>query len=158
MRRLFSPGAVIALITTGILFAAVQLSRFSTDASLSEWLENGQGYTQALALQRVSGKPIALFFHTDWCANCKKLRETVLSSPPMRSFVETRLIPVKINPEYGPAEWSIAKQFGVLGYPTFYIFSANPKQITPIRRTINVTPEEFVQECRQAIINTGRTQ
>ena len=144
-----------ALSATGIigaLFALVayQLSQFATDASLNHWYTGASGYRAALVKQQQSGKAIALFFHTDWCASCKNLRETVLSSQQFDGFIQN-LIPVKINPEAGVEEKKIADNYSVRGYPTFLIITPNFKTITPIRTGLNMAPEKFIASCEKAL-------
>jgi len=137
--------ACAALIIPGLL-----LSRLAVDVSLSNWYEDADGYRQALKEQAHTGKPIAVFFHTDWCESCKKLTKEVLVSEPFRQFLPN-VIPVKINPEMGIPEHTVAQQFGVMGYPTFVLISTNPHRILQIPRTSNIKPEEFVQECQSAL-------
>jgi len=145
------------LVSSGLIFASIvlviyQLSQFTTDTSLSHWYSGASGYRAALEQQKKTGKPIAIFFHTDWCASCKNLRETVLSSAQFDGFIRD-LIPVKINPEYGSDERSVADTFGVMGYPTFLIVTDQFKTVTAIRTGLNMAPEKFIGSCRQAILS-----
>jgi thiol:disulfide interchange protein len=137
--------AASALIIPGVL-----LSRLAVDVSLSNWHENAAGYQMALQEQARSGKPIVLFFHTDWCESCKKLTKEVLVSAPFKKFLPD-VIPVKINPEMGKQEHALAQRYGVMGYPTFLMLPAGSRRVQRIAHTSNVKPEEFVQECRSAL-------
>jgi len=128
----------------------IQLGRFAVDASLHDWHEGYSGYQQAVAEQRKTGKPLALFFYTDWCDSCKKLRNSVLASSEFTAY-KSQLIPLKINPEYGSQEKSIADRFGVFGYPTFIILKADSAKPQYVRKTSNITPSEFIQACNAAI-------
>ena len=143
------------LMATGIIagtiaLVAYQLSQFAVDASLSHWYSGATGYQAALSKQRENGKPIALFFHTDWCSSCKNLRETVLSTQKFDQFA-TNVIPVKINPEFGVEERKIADKYGIIGYPTFLIIGGNFKFVTPIRTQLNMSPEKFITDCKKAL-------
>jgi thiol:disulfide interchange protein len=138
---------ILLIICAGVIIPGVLLSRLAVDVSLRNWHENAAGYRQALREQTRTGKPIALFFHTDWCASCKKLTKDVLISKPFKQFLPN-IIPVKINPEMGKPENALAQQFSVMGYPTFLLVRA--KRVVRIR-TSEVKPEEFVQECRSAM-------
>jgi len=140
----------VGIILATLALVSYQLSQFATDTSLSHWYSGAAGYRTALEKQKISGKPIALFFHTDWCASCKNLRETVLSSSQFDGFAGN-LIPVKINPELGLEERKIADSFGVLGYPTFLIINGRPGSVTSIRTGLNMAPEKFIASCQQAI-------
>ncbi|NOZ54053.1 MAG: thioredoxin family protein [Gammaproteobacteria bacterium] len=141
----------IAVILAGVFFATAQLSRFAVDASLAQWHDGATGYQQALAQQRATGKPVALYFHTDWCANCKKLREDVLASPIFKQYLNN-IIAVKINPEKGYAEKKLADYYGVMGYPTFLMLNASTNRAKPVYRTHNITPKNFVDQCNQALM------
>jgi len=141
---------VIGIISAFIALVSYQLSQFATDTSLGHWYAGADGYAAALEEQKHTGKPIALFFHTDWCASCKNLRETVLSSRQFEGFAQN-IIPVKINPETGLAERKIADNYRVRGYPTFLIITSDFKSITPIRTGLNMAPEKFIAYCEKAL-------
>ncbi|WP_455209997.1 thioredoxin family protein [Kaarinaea lacus] len=140
----------LLIVSGALILPGVLLSQLAVDVSLQQWHENAAGYQSALQTQSRTGKPLALFFHTDWCASCKQLRKNVLASDMFNQFLPN-VIPVKINPEAGPLERTIAKRFNVIGYPTFLLVSANPQQIIPIRRTSNIKPLAFVQACQSAL-------
>jgi len=140
----------ITLVTACLLLVVIQLGRFAVDASLHDWHEGYSGYQQAVAEQRKTGKPLALFFYTDWCDSCKKLRNNVLASNEFSTY-KSQLIPLKINPEYSSQEKSIADRFGVYGYPTFIILKADSSKPRYVRNTNNITPSEFIQACNAAI-------
>lgn len=138
---------ILPIVAAALILPGVLLSQLAVDVSLSNWYEDAAGYRLALQEQARTGKPIALFFHTDWCENCKKLTKDVLISEPFKKFLP-KVIPVKINPEMGNAENAVAQRYGVMGYPTFLLVSAN--RVRQIPRT-NVNPKEFVQECQSAL-------
>ena len=137
----------VIVITGGFMISL--LAHFSRDISLSAWYDGAQGYVAAVAEQKRTGKPIALLFYTDWCSSCKKLKEDVLISPEVKKYING-ILPVKVNPETNRAAKALADRFGVKGYPTFYVIPANSAQAVLINRTSNVTPEQFVNSCRQA--------
>ena len=141
-------GLGISLIS--IVFIVFQLATFSNNSSLDDWDKDFQGYVKNTRAQIESGKPIALFFYTDWCPNCKKLREDILASTEVRQFMSD-LHPIKINPEHGLLEDQLAKEFGIVGYPSFFIINANTDEAIPIRRTSNITPDQFITQIKQAI-------
>lgn len=140
----------VSIIIAALALVAYQLSQFAVDASLSHWHSNSGGYVKALQQQKETGKPIALFFHTDWCGSCKNLRETVLSTQQFDRFAQS-LIPVKINPEFGIEERKIADKYGVIGYPTFLIVTRNFETVTPIRTGLNMLPNKFITSCKKAL-------
>ena len=120
------------------------------------WYEGATGYQKAMKEAREDGTPVAVYFYTDWCGYCKQLDEGLLSQPrvqePFRYIVK-----VKINPEQGQAEQAIANEYGVNGFPSFFIL---PSADGKARRVGGVvaegdgwrlrTPEEFVEVCYKA--------
>ena len=141
----------ISIIFTALSFMVIQLNSFAQDSSLNSWKEGIPGYIASMREQKESNKPIAMFFYTDWCPNCNKLREEVLSTPEVADFMEQNLLPVKINPEKGPLENQISEEFGIIGYPTIIIIPGRDKTPITIRRTSNISPAQFIEQCRQAL-------
>jgi len=140
----------VGIAITAISFMLIQLNNFTHDSSLNSWDEGVNGYISSMRKQKESAKPIALFFYTDWCPNCKKLREEILSTPEVQAFMND-LLPVRINPEKGPLENQLSEEFGVFGYPTVIIIPGVDKKPVVIKRTNNISPAQFIQQCRQAL-------
>ncbi|MCI0505490.1 MAG: thioredoxin family protein [Gammaproteobacteria bacterium] len=143
-----------ALITFAVIIAAAalmafQLTQFTVNTSLNHWHSGAKGYQSALALQKTTHKPVVVFFHTDWCASCKRLRENVLATPEFDQYLEN-VIPVKINPESGSKEREIADNYGVTGYPVFLLINANADKVTRIRTSQNLSPQQFIDQCKAA--------
>ena len=142
---------ILLISTASIAFISLQLKNFAQDSSLSEWHEGLDGYVKSVRLQKENSKPIAAFFYTNWCPNCKRLREDILSTPEFKQFAEENLIVVKINPESGPMENQLAEEFGVFGYPSFFIINANNQKTKTIRRTSRIPVKKFIQQINNAI-------
>ncbi|MGD8566774.1 MAG: thioredoxin fold domain-containing protein [Gammaproteobacteria bacterium] len=143
-RLLFTAAVVVGALT----LIGVALSQFAVDTTLRHWYSGAKGYQAALQLQKTTHKPVALYFHTDWCENCKRLREKVLASPKVAQYFHNA-IPVKINPEIGLKERQIADSYGVRGYPTFFMVTGNPKTVKRIRTPHNLSPQQFIDQCEQ---------
>lgn len=137
-------------IAAALGLISAQLARFTVDTSLNKWLDGANGYQLALSKQKSSNKPVALFFYTDWCENCKALRKNVLSSPEFEEF-STSLIVVKINPETGPDERKIADKYGIYGVPAFLLIRPENGVIRKIQAKRNSTPPGFIKQCRTAL-------
>lgn len=107
-----------------------------------------QGVDQA----RREGKAMAVYFYTDWCPYCRELESELLGRAKVEEFLKY-LVKVKVNPEKGARERSLADAYGVGGYPSFYIQSApeaKPKKIRRGTRSGLKSPEEFVATLEQA--------
>ena len=141
---------IFSIVIACSALIVMQLSRFAVDTSLRNWYSGAPGFYQAIAQQHQSGKPIAIFFYADWCAACKKLKQDILATEEFIHY-QDNLIAVKVNPELGAAEQSIAKKFAVLGFPTFVILPANSNQYKYIHKTSHITTQEFINACNNAV-------
>ena len=140
----------VAIVLFGGIFIVASLKNHSLDTSLSQWGDDYQGYAEASELQKTSNQPMAVFFYTDWYSNCKALREQVLASAEVESFMKN-VHAVKVNPEAGIDEDLLANKFGVFGYPSFYMVMEGGRVVKQIQRTANISPEQFVAQMQQAI-------
>jgi len=138
----------MVIIVLSLGFITMQLSKFALDVSLNEWGKGIEGYVKANRDQHESGNPIALFFYTDWCENCKYLREEVLAKPDVSAHFAD-MHPVKINPEKGQLENKLAEEYGVIGYPSFFLVDSATGKVEQIHRT-NGTPQQFIELLKQA--------
>lgn len=145
--QIFTISALI--ITVSLAFISMQLSKYALDVSLNHWQKGASGFAAVSHDQEVSGKPIVLFFHTEWCDNCKELREQVLAKPDVSDFFST-MHPVQINPETGIPEKRLADKFNVIGYPTVYLFDAITERKEQIHGLFNISTQEFIDEVKKA--------
>lgn len=142
------------------LLVSLGMNAFTTPAAAQNerWLHGSSGFAKALELQREMKLPLAVYFYTDWCPYCQALDRDYLTAAPLKQFLKG-VVKVRINPEHGPAEANIARQYGVTGYPAFFIVStpsARPRKVHPFRRNgKNLTPAEFANACEQAASFSG---
>ena len=145
MKNLVLFVAIISLLTT--------LSITAAGAPEDRWLYDSAGYERALELQRDSKVPLVVYFYADWCPYCQTLDSEYLPAAPVQQYLRG-VVKVRINPEHGPAEREIAKQYHVRGYPAFFVLgtlSSPPSQVHPFRKGgANLTPAEFASACQQA--------
>lgn len=121
-----------------------------------DWHENADGFKAAVEEHKSYGAPMVIYFHTEWCGYCKRLDRNYLSDSDVDLFL-SGLVKVKINPEDGPAEKSLAQSYGVTGYPTFLILgrSGVMTRVHPFIKTddggwAEVTTQEFIRQCQAA--------
>src|SRR5215475_8537043 len=84
------------------------------DAKSSQF-RDAAGFAEALRLQKESGKPIALYFYTDWCPYCARLERGVLTSEGVTQYLKDILY-VTVNPEHGKAEEALFASFKGAGF------------------------------------------
>lgn len=120
------------------------------------WYEGATGYRKAMQEAREDGTPVAVYFYTDWCGYCRQLDQGLLSQPRVQEPFRY-LVKVKINPEQGRAERAIADEYGVSGYPSFFILDSADGEARKVGGQVREgegwrlrTPEEFVEVCYKA--------
>lgn len=106
------------------------------------WLRGQKGYKRAVEAQKETGRPLLIYFYTDWCPYCRKFASNVLRTSEVRKALR-RAIKVQIN---GDDKEPVMGTFRVRGYPSLYILSASGQTSQMSTRT---TPAEFIKQCRK---------
>jgi thiol:disulfide interchange protein len=121
----------------------------------SSWQEGAAGHQRARAEAQTAARPVFVYFYTDWCPYCREFQKELLDTGPVESYLRG-ITRVKINPEKGPEEARLAREYGVTGYPALFVI-ADGGTAQPIARSVRdsgrprlKTPEEFVATLRQA--------
>lgn len=123
----------------------------------STWSQNAEGYASALELSRAEGRPLFVYFRTDWCPYCREFEQQLLGSREVEDYLRG-LARVRINPEAGEPERRLADTYGVQGYPAIYWQQRATGEPVRVSRTVRAangearlkTPGEFVSGLRQA--------
>lgn len=122
----------------------------------SDWYEGAAGFDRARRDQAEYEVPLAVLFFTDWCPNCKRLDREILGSVEASSYL-SGIAKVKVNPERGVMESSLADEFGVKGYPAVFLAPTGSKTFTKIAvptgwddATGRSPARLFVERCKQA--------
>jgi thiol-disulfide isomerase/thioredoxin len=84
----------------------------------------------AFALAKSEDKPLFLYWGAEWCPPCHQIKDQIFSK---LEFIEkSRLfVPVYLDGDTERAQ-KLGDQFGVVGYPTIIVFSADGKELTRI--------------------------
>lgn len=106
------------------------------------WYQGAEGYNQALQEYKKTQKSMVVYISVGWCPYCRKFEKGVLSSTLVMDFMKD-MIKVNLNPEAGRAESQIASQYGVRGFPSFFLHPPQPGRA--IQLYTGVTPEEFIK-------------
>jgi thiol-disulfide isomerase/thioredoxin len=122
-----------------------------------DWFENASGFRSGLELAVAESRPIAVYFYTDWCGYCRQFERELLTRARVEDFTKY-LVKVRVNPESGLQEREIARQYGVRGYPSFFVqasANAKPRKIRQHKRVggdwVLQTPRDFVTTLKRAI-------
>ncbi|MCK5125240.1 MAG: thioredoxin fold domain-containing protein [candidate division Zixibacteria bacterium] len=78
------------------------------------------------------GKPVYIFFSTEWCTYCRKMKTETFTDPDIQNNLSNKFVSLYINPEtsgtvrFSGEEMSykdLTKKLGVTGYPTSAFYS-----------------------------------
>jgi len=123
------------------------------------WLNGAPGYERAIQLQKELGIPLIVYFFADWCPYCRDLDSQYFPAGPVQQYLKG-VVKVRINPEWGRPERELSKQYGVTGYPSFFVIrkiSSAPIQVNPFRSIgANLTPAQFARACEGGPASLGR--
>ena len=117
-------------------------------AHLDGWYEGSSGYELAMAEQQRTGKPVFVYFHTNWCGWCSKLERDVLSTSAFQDRFASA-IKVRINPEETRANGEVATRYSVHAFPTVCVI-ANGRTHNPI---VGYMPPDLYLSTLQAAIS-----
>lgn len=106
---------------------------------------------------KATGLPIfVLFTGTSWCSYCIKLEEAVFSKAEFKTFADKNLVLLKLD--FGPGgspsnkkDETLAKEFGVTGYPTYFLTDAEGKRLASGGFTEGINPTKFTSWVNSAI-------
>ena len=131
-RRAVVAGAFAIGVATGVggfaLFSSLpeggtKKTKPLADDWRQDWLNGVDGMRRAEELTRGTGKPVLVYFYTDWCGYCRRLDQGILSSDQGRRLLRD-VTKVRINPETGDGEHELAREFRVRGYPSLFLVPA----------------------------------
>ena len=118
------------------------------DSSGIEW--HAGSVKSAFALARSQGTPVLLYWGTDWCPPCSRLKATVFNRP---EFIDRSrmFIPVNLDGD-DPGAQKLGEKFDVSGYPTVIVFSPEGEEITRIPLALDL--ERYVEALDVALAAT----
>ncbi|MEI7750450.1 MAG: thioredoxin family protein [Candidatus Omnitrophota bacterium] len=112
------------------------------------WYQGASGYEKAIEEYKRTNKPMVVYMTVTWCPYCRKFEKEVLSSPRVQDMLRDK-IKVTINPESGSRENAIAFQYGIRGFPSFFLHP--PQPASAVQLYTGVSPEQFVDFFRQVL-------
>ncbi|MDE2851131.1 MAG: thioredoxin family protein [Acidobacteriota bacterium] len=97
------------------------------------WYEGAAGLAEALEVQRRDRLPLFLYIYTDWCPYCRQFERELLTDDEVDGYLDA-VLAVRMNPESGGQESRLAQRFGVRGYPTLVMYSADGETASYVER------------------------
>jgi thiol:disulfide interchange protein len=116
----------------------------NASADRVNWENN---FNQALEKAKTAKKLVMVDIYTDWCGWCKKLDRDVYTNTQVEQNLGKEFVSVKINPENGPNNAQLARQFGTRGYPHIVFTDSAGKKVGEIRGY--VTADVFLKQLEQ---------
>ena len=147
-----------ALVLTGCPSGEATAERKSTEQKKSTrevWTDDIDGAFKAAA---ASGKPVFIdFTGSDWCGWCKLADKNIFSTPAWAEFAD-EVVCLKVDfPRNGRPDVmtmekreQLAKAFGVEGFPTLFLATADRKVIAQFSAG-RKGAAEFISEVRKAL-------
>lgn len=118
--------------------------------------QGSAGFREAAVRSKASGKPLFLYFYTDWCGYCRQFEQELLSRAEVIAAL-AEYEPVAINPEKGDEAAALGNSYGVQSYPALLVQLPGPQGPARVRRTVAesgaqrlMTPQEFVRSLNAA--------
>ena len=114
---------------------AAAAAEAATEPATLSWTTD---YDAALASARGQGRKVFLFFTgSDWCGWCIKLNREILSQPEFAAYAADNLVLVELDfprtkplpPEMRARNDSLARKYGVRGYPTVIVLDSSGKVV-----------------------------
>ena len=108
-----------------IVTVAFTLFTISISSSFAgEWLHDFQA---AQKLAQDKDVPLLVHFHASWCAPCKQMEQTVLSTQTLKNILGKRIIGVKIDSDQYP---QLVDRFNVKSLPSDILLTPTGTIIT----------------------------
>jgi thiol:disulfide interchange protein DsbD len=109
-------------------------------------IENLQQFEEVLQKAKKQGKELILFFHSDTCGSCKKIKAITFRDPEVVAMLDKSylLAGVDITHHSHEGTQAVKRHFKVFGPPTFIFFNKDGEVIQEQRLYGYQGPEEFL--------------
>lgn len=84
-------------------------------------------YEEGIAKGKTEQKKIFIFFYTDWCGYCTKMKKTTLKETSVVTCLDENFISIMVNTD---KQKKVGADFGVRGLPTSWFMSEDGEKIT----------------------------
>ena len=89
-------------------------------------IHNMAEFKEKLALAKRLKKPMVIYFYTDYCSLCKKMKETTYKSEKIQRILDEHFVAIALNMSHRSDEkmLEVKKHFGIFGTPGFVFFDS----------------------------------
>ena len=89
-------------------------------------IHNMAEFKEKLALAKRIKKPMVIYFYTDYCSLCKKMKATTYKSEKVQRILDEHFVAIALNMSYRSDEkmLEVKKHFGIFGTPGFVFFDS----------------------------------
>ena len=148
--------AVLGLSGLSPQAAASSAGVLDSRPDFANWYSGYSGMEKAIREQRSTGKPMLVYFYTDWCPYCRQFEADLLNQDEVTEYLDG-ILKVRINPESGIEEQHVSSMYRVTGYPTLIMHSGSSTTMSRVDRMVQeregvrlMTGEEFVRALERA--------
>ena len=146
--QLSKPASPVIVSSSDSTLAAAPVLPQAKGQWSDSWYRGASGYDQAIEEYKRTNKPMVVYISVGWCPYCRRFEKEVLSSPLVQDMLKDK-IKVNINPESGSRENAIAFQYGIRGFPSFFLHP--PQPAGAVQLYTGVTPEKFIEFFKQVL-------
>ena len=119
---LFTPLKEISVIVTQNTNTSTKQKRDKPFVDIHNMAE----FKEKLALAKRLKKPMVIYFYTDYCSLCKKMKETTYKSEKIQRILDEHFVAIALNMSHRSDEkmLEVKKHFGIFGTPGFVFFDS----------------------------------
>ena len=126
---------VMTIVSLVMSFAALTLSVLNFNPSLGSQDNGGKKVViskqfdkgKTLEKAKATGKPVVVFFYTDWCHFCQSFAPTY-NKISKDSKIKKNVAVAYVNCEK-PENQALIQEYGVQGFPTVYVIKTNGEKV-----------------------------
>ncbi len=93
-------------------------------------IHNMDEFKEKLALAKRIKKPMIIYFYTDYCSLCKKMKATTYKSEKIQRILDEHFVAIALNMSHRSDEkmLEVKKHFGIFGTPGFVFFDSEGEE------------------------------
>ena len=111
-------------------------------------------YEAALLKAKEQDKKSFIYFYTEWCSYCKKVEDVLFKDTDVVEYLNENFVSTSVNVK-GGASKSIAKDYGVSGFPTFWFLEEDNSKLNSLPGYIE--KDKFLQVLKYISTDSYKT-